>query len=77
MAGSYRHIVNHKNEFQGIGLIDNLGDALEALEECYYMIGVLSGWDKEKIRLAYLEYVKLVNGDVEYASKSDYWRDEE
>lgn len=54
MAGSYRHIADHNNEFQGIDLIGNLGDAHEALEECFYMILELTGGDKEKIHQAWL-----------------------
>lgn len=57
MAGSYRHIVNDDNEFYGdIGeelLIDDLGDAYEALEECYDIILFLSGGDITKIAEAY------------------------
>ena len=42
MAGSYKHIINRDGEFTGTELIDNLGDAYEALEECYDMIQYLS-----------------------------------
>lgn len=49
MAGSYKHIVDDNNNFIGIDLIDNLGDAYEALEECYLMIKQLTGNDKQKI----------------------------
>ncbi len=49
MAGSYRHITTKNNEFIGIDLIDNLGDAYEALEECFLMIDNLSGGDKQRI----------------------------
>jgi len=42
MAGSYDHIVNDRGEFIGTKYIDNLGDAQEALEECYYMIQYLA-----------------------------------
>jgi len=38
MAGSWGHIVNRSGKFQGTLLIENLGDAYEALEECYGMI---------------------------------------
>lgn len=55
MAGSYQHIVNGKNEFIGTDLIDNLGDAYEALEECYEMIQFLTGGDKVKIHESWLE----------------------
>ncbi len=38
MAGSWDHIVTKSGKFQGTRLIDDLGDAYEALEECYGMI---------------------------------------
>lgn len=38
MAGSYNHIVNKKGKFQGTKHLDHMGDAYEALEECYGMI---------------------------------------
>lgn len=43
MAGSYRHITNGTNEYIGIDLIENLGDAEEALSECYELIQELGG----------------------------------
>lgn len=49
MAGSYRHITNRDGSFRGIDLIDNLGDAHEALEECYFMIAHLTKDNKQKI----------------------------
>lgn len=55
MAGSYRHITNADGAFQGTDLIDNVGDAYEALLECYEMIQYLSGGDKRKIHEAYVE----------------------
>lgn len=38
MAGSYRHVTDADGSFRGIDLIDNLGDAYEALEEMHDMI---------------------------------------
>jgi len=67
MAGSYRHITNPDNTFRGIDLIDNLGDAHEALEECYEIIQVLTGGDKRKIFEAHRECVRKYN--PEYAEK--------
>lgn len=55
MAGSYRHVVDHNNEFKGTDSIENLGDAYEALEEMYDMIQYLSGGDKQKIFEAFRE----------------------
>jgi hypothetical protein len=54
MAGSYRHITNSDGSFCGIETIENLGDAFEALEECYDMIQHLSGGNKSKIYRAWL-----------------------
>jgi hypothetical protein len=62
MAGSYKHIVNHNNEFIGVELLDHLGDAYEALEECYWMIKYLSGGDKTKIFEAQRAYVAAPDG---------------
>jgi hypothetical protein len=42
MAGSYRHVTNADGTFRGIDLIDNLGDAHEALEEMHQMIAYLA-----------------------------------
>ncbi len=53
MAGSYRHITNSNNEFIGTDLIGDLGDAYEALEECYEMILFLTGGDKAKVHEAW------------------------
>lgn len=55
MAGSYKHCVDSNNEFRGIELIENLGDAHEALEQMYDMIQLLSGGDKTLIWFAWLE----------------------
>ncbi len=55
MAGSYKHIVDSDNSFIGVDLIEDLGDAHEALEECYEMILYLTGGDKHKILEAYRE----------------------
>lgn len=46
MAGSYDHIVKD-GEFVGLKYIDNLGDAREALQECYHMINYLAEDEKE------------------------------
>lgn len=42
MAGSYRHIARADGSFRGIDLIDNLGDAHEAIEEMHDMIAWLA-----------------------------------
>ena len=55
MAGSYQHIVNGDGSFRGTELLENLGDAYEALEECYEMIQWLTQGDKRKVYEAWLE----------------------
>ena len=55
MAGSYQHIVDSNNAFQGTDLLDHLGDAHDALEECWHMIRWLTGGDRRKIHEAWLE----------------------
>ena len=42
MAGSYLHVTDTDWSFRGIDLIDNLGDAYEALQEMHAMIGYLA-----------------------------------
>lgn len=42
MAGSWDHIVTKNGKFRGAVLLDNLGDAHEALEECFGMVWYLA-----------------------------------
>jgi hypothetical protein len=60
MAGSYKHVIGDDGEFIGTDLIDNLGDAYEALEEMYDMIEYLTRGDRVKIHEAWRNghYVK-------------------
>ena len=51
MAGSYRHVTD-TGAFRGIGLLDHLGDAAEALEEMHAMIGWLAHGDRALIAQA-------------------------
>ena len=77
MAGSYKHIVDNENKFIGIDLIDNLGDAYEALEECHALIRILSGDSKQKIFEAHRQYMTELQSD--YGMKmtfDDFWGDE-
>ena len=54
MAGSYGHIADDKTgKFIGVELIDNLGDAYEALEECFGMIWFLADGDASKVEEAW------------------------
>lgn len=49
MAGSLNHIVDHETGEYREELIENLGDAYEALEECYHIIRKLTKGDIEKV----------------------------
>lgn len=42
MAGSYRHVTNSDGSFRGTDLIENGGDAHEAIEEMHDMIAWLA-----------------------------------
>ena len=68
MAGSWGHIVADDGRFRGTELIENLGDAYEALEECYGIVMVLSGGDQEQIADAARRYKEGVRmgGSVPY-----------
>lgn len=55
MAGSYAHLVAEDGAFQ-FDLIENLGDAHEACEECFDIIHTLSGGDQAKIDAAVEAY---------------------
>ncbi len=49
MAGSINHIVDPETGEFTMELIENLGDAHEALEECYMFIYTVSNGEKELI----------------------------
>ncbi len=49
MAGSLSHIVGEDGRFT-MDYIENLGDAHEALEECFKIILHLSGYDTSRVR---------------------------
>lgn len=78
MAGSYRHVTDGKGAFRGMGLIDNLGDAHEALEECVWLIHHLAEGDLNRIFEAHRDYVAAPEGcdNPGYAKKmkpEDFW----
>ena len=58
MAGSYKHCVDERGFLLEEPLLDNLGDAFEAVEEMYDMIEFLTGGDKRKIWEAHLAHLK-------------------
>lgn len=72
MAGSYDHIVDKEGRFIGTRLIDNLGDAYEALEECYGMIQWLANGHALRVTAAKMEYKQgLKLGGVNFAGSLD------
>ena len=77
MAGSYRHIVDNENNLllSGEAHLDNLGDAYEALEECYDMIQYLTGGDKRKIYVAWAQghLKKRVPGIETFSNEQLFW----
>lgn len=74
MAGSYRHVVYGDNSFYGIGTLDHMGDAEEAIEEMYFMINHLAGGDLSKIFEAHRAYVASHNPEYAKTMKQeDYW----
>lgn len=77
MAGSYRHITNPDMSYRGVELIDDLGDADEALEECHAMIDHLTGGDKGKIHEAWLEGYFKKNcppSNIDLATFEKFWQ---
>ena len=50
MAGSLYHIVDDTGVFT-MDLIENIGDAHEALEECFYIIQAMTGGTKEEVNV--------------------------
>lgn len=57
MAGSWKHVVEDDGTFISSenfpNMIENLGDAYEALEECYGMIVWLANGDEARIQDAH------------------------
>jgi hypothetical protein len=55
MAGSLNHIIGEDGKFT-MGGIDNLGDAHEALDECFKIIYHLTGGYKGKVNMVCIKY---------------------
>ena len=49
MAGSLSHIVDDETGEFRMDLIENLGDAYEALEECFHLIRTMTGGKKKEV----------------------------
>jgi hypothetical protein len=52
MAGSLNHLIDEKTGKYREDLIENMGDAGEALEECFHIIRYLACGDMSKISVA-------------------------
>ena len=77
MAGSLRHVTNNDGTFSGSDLIENLGDAHEALEECVAVIRDLAGGDLEAIAAAHWRWVESHNPNHGLNTSAEaYWSDE-
>ena len=77
MAGSYGHITADDGRFLGVhSLLDHMGDAFEALEECYGMIQWLAGGDRRRIEEARENYRAglQIGGVVDPDDPDDYER---
>jgi hypothetical protein len=87
MAGSYRHCVAKNGELYGDQgkelLLDDLGDAYEAIEEMYDMIQYLSAGDRHKIYEAWREgHIRKrrpsrLAQEPERFTEQDFWYDAE
>lgn len=60
-----------KINIKSLNLIDDGGDAHEALEECYDMIQYLSNNDESLIHKAHLFHIQKRGGDTKYVEKDD------
>ncbi len=65
MAGSLNHIVDDNGRFT-MDTIEHLGDAHEALEECFNVIGELSNWNAAAVNtlLEHLGYPTIAAGKI-------------
>jgi hypothetical protein len=84
MAGSYRHvtrIIRGEPTFIGPTLLDHMGDAVEALEELWFLVRYLSN-DNDPVVAAALEQFYQprsalahdLNRRLRESMQNDYWR---
>lgn len=76
MAGSYMHVTGKNGEFRGLDLIDNPGDAREALEQMHGMIRWLAAGDAARIKEAQDRYCDGPDPDPDLTSDeaAEMWR---
>lgn len=63
MAGSYQHCRKDDGTFQ-FDLIENMGDAYEACEMLFFMVGYLADQSRERIHQAEEAYYRKARGEA-------------
>lgn len=63
MAGSWGHITDDQGRFRGLGTVENLGDAYEALEECYGMVWLLASQLEQVTSVPAATFVNVARSD--------------
>lgn len=64
MAGSYKHLTNEDGTYRGPSLLENMHDMGEAVEHMWFMIGLLSGWDRHRVQAASDAYYRRLRKEV-------------
>lgn len=70
MAGSLFHIVAEDGSFR-MGSIENLGDAHEALDECFKIIYNLTGGQKDKVNESLRGVGPEINVDMQLGGEDE------
>jgi hypothetical protein len=73
MAGSYSHLKRNADSYGGVSvsLIENMGDATEAMVGMYWMIEILSGGDRSKIKAAEARAICIESGQEQPPSREE------
>ena len=73
MAGSYEHLSKSEAGYAGVetDLIENMGDAIEAMAHMYWMIQVLSDGDAVLIYSASDQATEIVAGRTTFVPSQD------
>jgi hypothetical protein len=64
MAGSYHHLRDAETGLFRFDRIENLRDAYEACEECFFLIEVLSQGEQGRVEAALAEYYRAAGGEA-------------
>ena len=70
MAGSYKHVTNDDGSFMGVELLDDVGDAHEALDQMHFMIG----WLAKVVSSAWKSRFPTPKGAIAVAEEAWYLR---